>query len=823
MKKLIFSCIFFLSISTCFSQKYDKNVRVILDERGIIECAIFRNVDDTTKIPKSASVFFKEFLEIEQNDKFILDPKVSKQIGLRHEHYDQYYSNIKIEGAGYNFHFKNERLSYAHGYYVKVDNLNTVPSITPDQAIQLFANYKDIPISSITKSSADLFIKEIRSTNNIIKPFLIYKVYIQSDQVYNDEYGIIDSHTGEVLSTESFVACSSATGTFATRYNGTKQGITDYYGGKYHLADFTRNATIHTYNLQGNTNWNNAVDLNDNDNNWTTAEHSPNENDMALDVHWGVQQIYDYMYNTYGYNSYNNAGYPINSYIRFGTSYYDRNISAYDMDVNKMRFGDGISVFRPLSSLDIVAHEYGHGITDFQIGWAYSDTPWPLKVFHEGLSDIWAIIMDNRLTNQQAWKIGEQVDIQYGCWRNIQDPNGPYNNARWDIADTYMSDLYNGTSDPHIKGGVFSYMFYLLVNGSGGFKTNDLGHTYIVQGIGMDLAEEIIVQTVYNGYLNGVYSWQGIRESMVQATYDEILECNENYSSTIINQIENAWYAVGVGLEPNQMYIDGPWLLCFSSQSFTIQDLIPSATITWSCSSNITRISTQGSNPCYFQANSSGSGWIKASINAQCDNMDIVYNIWAGKFEYTVVTGTAAVCPDTWYRYEAQVPGGHDPSYSYSWTYPSGWYLYNYGQNTIDLIPPSYPTGGSIQVSITNSCGTSGYSGMYVWPDMSCYGGYYYLYPNPATDEVTIAIYETESPAIEENDISGVIVSKAIPSDQVTYTIRIYNSMGTLVSTATRTGTSFNIPLSNLRDGTYIVELNDGNNSYREQLIIKHY
>jgi exosome complex RNA-binding protein Csl4 len=101
-------------------------------------------------------------------------------------------------------------------------------------------------------------------------------------------------------------------------------------------------------------------------------------------------------------------------------------------------------------------------------------------------------------------------------------------------------------------------------------------------------------------------------------------------------------------------------------------------------------------------------------------------------------------------------------------------------------------------------------------------GGYYSMYPNPASDEITVTINEAESLVTNESDISDITFAKVISTDKTTYTIRIYNNLGTLLLTATRSGTSFKIPLTNMRDGTYIVEVSNGKNSYREQLIIKH-
>jgi hypothetical protein len=161
------------------------------------------------------------------------------------------------------------------------------------------------------------------------------------------------------------------------------------------------------------------------------------------------------------------------------------------------------------------------------------------------------------------------------------------------------------------------------------------------------------------------------------------------------------------------------------------------------------------------------------------------------------------------------VPGGHSSSYSYSWTYPANWYNNGKVQNSINLQTPSSPVYGAVRVSITNTCGASGYSGITVYPGYNC-GGYYSLFPNPASDIVNIEIDESSPSIIVNRNISDL---KAETLN--IYTIRVYNNQGTLVTTVTRTGLSFSIPVNNLNGGNYVVEINNGKYAYRQQLIIK--
>lgn len=251
--------------------------------KGVLESVEFSAEDKEVTIPASAETFFKSILKVKPTDEFRKIQHRQKQKEFIHEHFEQYYNGIKIDGAGYNFHYKNGKMYFAHGYYVDASDVNPKPSITGHEAMKHFAKYKNIPEKAIYNYIAELIIKEILEKTDTL-PALVYRVYLYADYPQNTEVGFIDAHTGSLRMTEPVLIDFSAQGTFATRYSGSQQGTTHNYQGSYHLVDSTRNTIIHTWNLEGRTNILSRVDITDNDNNWTQAEHRPNNNDMGLDV-----------------------------------------------------------------------------------------------------------------------------------------------------------------------------------------------------------------------------------------------------------------------------------------------------------------------------------------------------------------------------------------------------------------------------------------------------------------------------------------------------------------------------------------------------------
>lgn len=370
----------------------------------------------------------------------------------------------------------------------------------------------------------------------------------------------------------------------------------------------------------------NAVELNDNDNNWTAAEHAASRNDMGLDVHWSLQKIYDYLFNTHGINSFNDSGYQINAYVRYGTTTQQRDNAFWDPTPNVLYFGQGVSTFRPLASLDVVGHEFGHGITDFQIGW---DNSLERKAFNEGMSDIWGAIFEQRIRPGSIWKIGEQLTLTKPHLRNMQNTNDLNSYIR--TADTYLSTQYNsgtGTDGAYIRGGVFAHWFYLLVNGGSG--RNDNNNSINVYGIGMDAAEDLIVEAVFNNFLDNTTSYPQIRTAMLSAA-NTLFGANSFHSL----QVANAWYAVGVGTNPGQTTISGPAVVCNTGLTFTANNPPNGSSITWLTSSNLYVQSGGTTTTPTIRAkysSSQGEGWVQANFTSNgYETPGPRYPVWVGK------------------------------------------------------------------------------------------------------------------------------------------------------------------------------------------------
>jgi Zn-dependent metalloprotease len=324
------------------------------------------------------------------------------------------------------------------------------------------------------------------------------------------------------------------------------------------------------------------------DNNWTAEEHyrndfstliypvdnETNNDDIALDAHWGAEIVIRYWADIHGRSSHNNKGAKIISYVHSGDAY----DNAF-WNGTAMTYGDGSyqggtnpnGSFAPLTSLDVCGHEIGHGVMS-----ATSDLVYQREsgAMNEGFSDIWAAAVENYVTTHidstlpyDPWGIGEQIDERDGgkqpgiagsrALRWMDDPNAErnpsfYGGKDWSEPECGPPTLANDQCGVHNNSGVLNKWFYLLVTGSGKTLTAGLnkiaadpakqdrgvGLPYNVKGLGFDIAEQITFKAEVLLTANAKF------EEMRNVS---ILVAEAEYTAYEVEQVTNAWFAVGVG------------------------------------------------------------------------------------------------------------------------------------------------------------------------------------------------------------------------------------------------------------------------------------
>jgi len=305
----------------------------------------------------------------------------------------------------------------------------------------------------------------------------------------------IDANSGKVLN--KFDQLAHATGTTVLGTSATFN--TTLSAGKYYLQDTTRGKGVYTYDAKNRTSLPGTL--------WADADNVFNAtyDRAAVSAHVNASKTYDFYKNTYGRNSFDNAGARLNSTVHYSTNYNN----AF-WDGTKMVYGDGDgTTFVALSgALDVVAHELTHAVTEYTAGLVYQNES---GAINEAVSDIMGTVAEYTVGSNFDWLVGEDIytpGVSGDALRSMSNP------AAYGDPDHY-SKRYTGTQDNggvHINSGIINKAAYLLGNGGTFYNVS-------VTGIGVPKLGAIYYRAL-NVYLTPNSNFSSLRAAVVQSAKD---------------------------------------------------------------------------------------------------------------------------------------------------------------------------------------------------------------------------------------------------------------------------------------------------------------
>lgn len=460
-------------------------------------------------------------------------------IGFIHSRFQQVYKGVKIEDGQFFVHEKDGNVQTASGIMLNSLTLNVIASIDTLAAFQYAANGDT---SATLLSDVELIITRLSDTLSAVSAnyTLAYKIEVQFQN--KARFAIyVDAANGIIFKTVSLVH-NCEVGTCQTLYNGQQYIKTNYRGSffnDYQLVDFCHGVGIHTYI---DTNTDEPID---NDNNWSLLSERG-----ATSAHWAAGLTWDYFYNVHGRSGTNNNNGGIDIVASITTTVNGANLNAGfskqagNNNHDKLVFGagDGGVNSTDYATIDVVAHEFTHGVTAYSAALAYNSESGALN---ESFSDIFGEMAEFYLDGSCDYIHGAEHTNNYFHKRSMINPslnNVALSTAWYGSADTYLGTYwYSGSEDAygiHINCGVQNFWFYLLAEGGSG--TNDNGQVYSVQGIGKTKAAAITFRSLTQ--------YMGVSSGYVAARNHSLIAAEDLYGTCSNEAIQtaNAWYAVGV-------------------------------------------------------------------------------------------------------------------------------------------------------------------------------------------------------------------------------------------------------------------------------------
>lgn len=322
-----------------------------------------------------------------------------------------------------------------------------------------------------------------------------------------------------------------------SQYSGPVPLATTRKGDAYELSDPQRGGH-RTYDVGDGS----PVLLTDPDDRWGDGTAASPQT-AAVDAAWGAQRTWDFYHDRFGRNGIADDGVGATSRVHFGDAYAN---AFWDDLCFCMTYGDGMNDQRPLTELDIAAHEMTHGVTAHTAGLIYTGESGGLN---EATSDIMGTAVEFFAAGARDvpdYMIGELADVR-GTGKPLRYMDEPSKDAS---AKGTSQDYWTaGTRklDPHFSSGVGNHFFYLLAEGSGSRTVN--GVTYSspthdglpVAGIGLHNATNVWYRALTR-YMTSTTDYAGARVATLRAAADLFGTTSDAYEA-----VGNAWAAVDVG------------------------------------------------------------------------------------------------------------------------------------------------------------------------------------------------------------------------------------------------------------------------------------
>lgn len=426
----------------------------------------------------------------------VLRVEADPQLGFAHVRLAQMYRDLPVYGKQLVVHLDaQERVVAVNGQFAPDIFVATTPTLTARDAEQIaLADLLDVQLDPAERA---------RVTTEILADKTQLVIYV-------------DAASKATLTWHVTILTETPLGQWKFFVNARRPVIA-------HRLDTLNNAKLRrTYSAEGKTSVPGKLLIEEGERAKSDA--------VAQAAHDGAGKVYDYFFNTFKRDGVDGRGSPMVSVVHFGSDPEDAENAAWIGEKQLMIYGDGSKAFKALAyGLDVVAHEFTHGITDFTANLNYEGQSGALN---ESYSDVFAAMID-----RANWTMGETV---------IKSPPYPLRVLR-DLEDPTLGGNYD-PRDPIGSLGQPAHMrdFAKLSNS----RKNDNGGVHVNSGIpnraaflaakalGREKTEQIYYRTLTQ-YLTPESDFADAARATIRAA-------QELYGTNEANAVRAAFEQVGI-------------------------------------------------------------------------------------------------------------------------------------------------------------------------------------------------------------------------------------------------------------------------------------
>ncbi|MEU3918330.1 M4 family metallopeptidase, partial [Streptomyces sp. NPDC029004] len=476
-------------------------------------------------------------LGLSAQEKLVVRDVTQDRDGTTHTRYERTYSGLPVLGGDLvvaeNKAGATESVSKASAASLK--NVDTSADVAPAVAEKQALGAAKAEGSAKTKAD--------RAPRKVVwmakgTPTLAYETVvggIQHDGTPNELHVVTDATTGAKL----FEWQAIENGTGNTQYSGQVTLGSTQSGSTYNLTDAGR-GSHKTYNLNHGSSGTGTL-FSGPDDTWGNGQASDLET-AGADAAYGAGLTWDYYKNVHGRSGIRGDGVGAYSRVHYGNNY----VNAFWQDsCFCMTYGDGSGNAKPLTSIDVAAHEMTHGVTAATAKLVYSGESGGLN---EATSDIFAAAVEfygNNAQDKGDYLVGEKIDIN-GDGTPLRYMDKPSKDGA--SKDAWYSGI--GGIDVHYSSGPANHWYYLLSEGSGAKVINGVNYDsptsdgLPVTGIGRDKASLIWFKALTTKF-NSTTNYAAARTGTIAVA-------TELYGATSaeVKSVTDAWAGINVGARP---------------------------------------------------------------------------------------------------------------------------------------------------------------------------------------------------------------------------------------------------------------------------------
>ncbi len=394
--------------------------------------------------------------------------------------------------------------------------------VYPEKANRVLARKALVPEKSL---NAEDFVTEVKGYQ------LAYYIHTELENPGDTRHTdyLVNAQTGAIIEKWDSLLSSNAIGTGKSQYNGTVSLNTNSVTSGFELRDLTRPVSGGNviYNLDHSTAGTGTL-YTDPDNTWGDGSNfkedpepttSANGQTAAVDAAYGLQATWDMYKNVFGRNGINGLGAPTYARVHYDSAFDNAFYSDQCMCIT---YGDGTKL-QTLTSLDVAAHEFSHGVCMTSAGLIYNKESGGLN---EANSDIMGAMAEFYMRGANGK--GSVIPDTGGTWtqgEQITTPAFPlkmrflYKPSKdGKSADAWSPTLQN--LNVHYSSGPMNRAFYFLSQGA--TKTGETSTSYLPQGmtgIGNDKSAKIWFHALTN-YMTPDTNYAAARIACIQAVRD---------------------------------------------------------------------------------------------------------------------------------------------------------------------------------------------------------------------------------------------------------------------------------------------------------------